>query len=344
MTATIRDVARLAGVAVSTVSLVVNNKGRVSKKTEEKVRQAVAQLDYHPQHSARGLVTRRSGNFGFILSTDHFSQAEPFYTKIFLGTEFEARSVDYYILLTTIERHFNSSKIPRFLLERNVDGVILVGTVPHKIVDYIAERRLPIVLVDYELPRMIHSAVLIDNADGIRQIVHHLHELGHRHMAFIGGDMKHPGMIQRCKAFQETIETTGLPFDPDLLLCDQETSNIETGYVAMEKLLSQGDRFTAVIAANDAMAVGAVRACQSRGYRVPLDFSITGFDDVESAITSRPALTTIHVPKEKMGATALRHLAGIIKGTAYEGTRVTIPVRLVKRDSTDHPRSHTLSA
>lgn len=339
MTATIRDVARLAGVAVSTVSLVVNNKGRVSKKTEAKVKQAVEQLDYHPQRSARGLVTQRSGNFGFILSTDHFSQAEPFYTKIFLGTEFEARSFDYYILLTTIDKHFNADRAPRFLLERNVDGVILVGTVPHKIVDYIAVRDLPIVLVDYDLPDTKHSAVLIDNVGGIRAIVHHLIELGHCRFAFIGGDMKHPGMSQRFNAFQQTLADAGLCVDNDCVAAEEEMSGIETGYTLMQKLLPHHNKFTAVVAANDAMAVGAVRACQGNGFHVPNDFSITGFDDVESAQNLHPALTTVHVPKEKMGAIALRQLVDMIKNTAENGTKITIPVRLIIRESSNQPRS-----
>jgi LacI family transcriptional regulator len=143
MNTTIRDVAHTAGVAVSTVSLVLNRKGPVSRETERKVLDAIEKLHYHPQRSARGLVTRRSGNLGFILSIDHFSKAEPFYTKIFLGTEFESRSHDLYVLLTTVDQQFSERNIPRFLLEKNVDGILLAGTVPLKLIDYIKDRHLP---------------------------------------------------------------------------------------------------------------------------------------------------------------------------------------------------------
>ena len=114
---TIKDVARQAGLSVSTVSLVMNNKGHVRETTREKVLCVVRELSYHPTRSARGLASKTSGNIGFILSEEHFSRAEPFYTRIFLGTEFEARDHNYYILLTTVPKEFGiRSTPPRFLL------------------------------------------------------------------------------------------------------------------------------------------------------------------------------------------------------------------------------------
>ena len=180
MNATIKDVAKKAGVSISTVSLVVNHKGPVTKETELKVLKAIKELEYHPQRSARGLATKQSRNFGFILSSNHFSQAEPFYTKIFLGTEFEARSFDYYILLTTIEQDVTPKNMPRFLLERNVDGVILAGAVPRQIIDFIHKNNFPFILIDYYFSDRNDSTVLTDNATGIRLIVDHLIELGHQ--------------------------------------------------------------------------------------------------------------------------------------------------------------------
>src|SRR5512135_725902 len=131
---TIEDVARLSGLSVSTISLVINNRGYVSDETRKKVLKIVEDLSYHPTRSARGLASKTSGNLGFILSEDHFSQAEPFYTRIFLGTEFEARNHNYYILLTTVGKTFHKTRsVPRFLLEQNVDGVIIAGKVNAKL-------------------------------------------------------------------------------------------------------------------------------------------------------------------------------------------------------------------
>ena len=127
--ATIKDVAKKAGVSIATVSLVIHNHERISSATRNKVQKIIKELNYHPIRSARGLVSRTSGNIGFIVTDDLFSRSEPFYTKIFLGTEFQARENEYYILLTTIP---SKNKIPRFILERNVDGIILAGKIPQE--------------------------------------------------------------------------------------------------------------------------------------------------------------------------------------------------------------------
>jgi len=334
MDKTIRDVARAAGVAVSTVSLVLNRKGRVSRETERKVLDAIEKLHYHPQRSARGLVTRRSGNLGFILSSDHFSNAEPFYTKIFLGTEFEARSHDYYVLLTTLKEPFTSKNAPRFLLEKNVDGVILAGTVPLKILDYIRERHLPCLLIDYLPPTAPYSAVLIDNADGIRQAVRHLYDKGHRDLAFVGGDILHPGMRERHEAFRCALVEQQLAVDEEKICFEAVKSGAKEGYDAASRLLKNRVKLTAFVAANDAIASGILHACRDRKLRIPGDIAITGFDDVETAITARPTLTTLRVPKEEMGAVAVRLLTQLIEGTAIGGTKIVVPVRLVPREST----------
>lgn len=334
MDKTIRDVAKAAGVAVSTVSLVLNRKGRVSRETERKVLDAIEKLHYHPQRSARGLVTRRSGNLGFILSSDHFSNAEPFYTKIFLGTEFEARSHDYYVLLTTLEEQFSEKNMPRFLLEKNVDGVILAGTVPLRILDFLKERQLPAVLVDYLPGAGQYSAVLIDNTDGIRQAVAHLAGKGHRELAFVGGDIQHPGMRERHEAFRRALAENQLPVAEERILFDAPFSGAQEGYEAARRILRSKVQVTAFVAANDAMASGILRACRDLKLDIPGDMAITGFDDVETAITARPTLTTLHVPKEEMGALAVRLLTQMMDGSATWGTKIVVPVRLVAREST----------
>jgi len=336
MKTTIREVAEKAGVAVSTVSLVINNKGYVSREVKTKVLEAIKELKYHPQRTARGLVTRQSGNFGFIVTADHFSQAEPFYTKIFLGCEFSARSYDYYILLTTIDMNFTSQSIPRFLLERNVDGVILAGTVPHRIVDYIKEKNYPQILIDYYFNDQNPSLVMIDNDMGIRLVIEHLREMGHQRLAFIGGDMKHPGMLERKNAFIKYCRAFEMGVDEKCLIIEQEASNTAAGLAATNQLLEQSRDFTAIVAANDAMAVGALRACRDRKIIIPEQMAITGFDNVESSITARPTLTTVHVPKEEMGAIAVRHLVDIVKNHSEEGIKTIMPVKLVCRESTNN--------
>ncbi len=124
MSPTIKDVAKAANVSISAVSLVLHNNERISSETKRRVLKSIKQLNYHPSRSARGLVSRKTGNIGFILTEEHFLRTEPFYTKIFLGTEFEARTKDYYVLLATVNSSFsNVDTLPRFILERNFNGI-----------------------------------------------------------------------------------------------------------------------------------------------------------------------------------------------------------------------------
>ncbi|MEE9574398.1 MAG: LacI family DNA-binding transcriptional regulator [Candidatus Neomarinimicrobiota bacterium] len=124
MRPTIKDVAKAANVSIATVSFVLHNNERISSETKRRVLKSIKQLNYHPSRSARGLVSRKTGNIGFILTEEHFLRTEPFYTKIFLGTEFEARTKDYYVLFATVNSSFsNVDTLPRFILERNFDGI-----------------------------------------------------------------------------------------------------------------------------------------------------------------------------------------------------------------------------
>lgn len=333
MSPTIKDVAKRAGVAVSTVSLVVNQKSNVSMQTREKVLHAIKDLNYHPRRSARGLVTRRSGNIGFILTEDHFSLAEPFYTKIFLGTEFEARKYDYYVLLTTIESSSKVGLIPRFLLERNVDGVILAGSVPTKLIEDIRNRNLPLVLVDYFPPRGRYSTVLIDNINGARQATEYLIKQGHTSIAFIGGDMEHPSLYERYEGYKKALKDANLPIRNELVHIKERYTGINDGYDAAEHLLKARITFSALFAANDALAVGALRCFREYNILVPDNIAIIGFDDVEIATNFHPKLSTMSVPKEEMGALALRRVVEMINSNDISISQTIIPVKLIPRES-----------
>jgi LacI family transcriptional regulator len=335
---TIKDVARLSGLSLSTVSLVINKSGYVSKATREKVQKVVNDLSYHPTRSARGLASKTSGNLGFILSDYHFSQAEPFYTKVFLGTEFEARDHNYYILLTTVGRTFNKAKdVPRFLLERNVDGVIIAGKVTGTLIDYIDGLGIPIVLVDYESKKRRHSTVVIDNRVGARLAVQHLLDLGHRSVSFIAGDIEHPSIAERFAGFRDALRDRDIVPDDRLIVVDQPTLWGEDGAEAMEKIYQRGKIPTAVFAANDAMAIGCAKFLRARGVRIPSEISLVGFDDIEMSSHLEPPLTTVRVFKEEMGKLAVLRLVEMIKSKSGAVVRTDVPVELVIRGSTGGP-------
>ena len=332
---TINDVARLSGLSASTVSLVINNRGYVSSETRKKVLKIVEDLAYHPMRSARGLASKTSGNLGFILTEDHFSQAEPFYTRIFLGTEFEARNHNYYILLTTVGRTFHKNRgVPRFLLERNVDGVIIAGKVNSGLIDYIDSLGTPMVLVDYESTKNRHSSVLIDNRAGSHLAVKHLVQRGHTAIAFIGGDIGHPSVAERFAGYQEALHDHGLVRDDALIVVDEPDLRGEDGARAAGRIVDRGGKPSAIFAANDAMAIGCIRHLRDRGLRVPDDIAVVGFDDIDISAHVNPPLTTIRVFKEEMGKLAVLRLVDIIKSNKRWVVTTHVPVELVVREST----------
>jgi len=335
MASTIKDVAKKAGVSIATVSLVIHNNNRISYKTRKKVQKIIKELNYHPTHSARGLVSRTSGNIGFILTDDHFSRSEPFYTKIFLGTEFQAREKEYYILLTTIHSTNGSKdKIPRFVLERNVDGIIIAGKIPQDFLDKLSNFNLPLVFVDYLPKQNQFPAVMIDNIEGGYRATEHLINCGHKKIAFIAGDINHPSISERFQGYKNALETSRLPYDSQRLVIDEIHPSRENGFSATEKLLNRSNDFSAIFACNDAMAIGALQCLKDHHIMVPGDISIIGFDDVESDFSIDPPLTTIAVPKEDMGIEAVKLLLELISKKPSIPRKVIMPVNLVVRKST----------
>lgn len=338
--ATIKDVAQKARVSEATVSLVLNNKASLRAETRQRVLKAIQQLNYHPRHVARGLASRKSGNLGFILTDDHFSRAEPFYTKIFLGTEFESRKHQYYILLTTIPRTFHvDSDLPRFLRDRNVDGVLLAGHVPTALSKYLLKLKMPHVFIDFSPSHKQGNVVMMDNLLGATLAVRHLIELGHRRIAFIGGDLTHPSIIKRLEGYKQALLESQLSIEDDLIDGVESNTAPDNGARATEKLIARGAQFTALFAANDAMAIGAMQCLQKHGRQIPAEVSIVGFDDIEAGAHTQPTLTTIRVDKEELGAVALRRLMEMIETKKELPGKVFTPVELVVRQSTAPPAS-----
>jgi LacI family transcriptional regulator len=334
-------VAREAGCSPSTVSLVVNKRGYVSDETRKRVLTVVKALGYHPTRSARGLASKTSGNIGFILREDHFSRAEPFYTRVFLGAEFAARDHSYYILLTTIPKEFSESEdIPRFLLERNVDGLIVAGKVHNRFLEHVDRFGLPVLLVDFEVKRKRYPSVLIENISGARAAVNHLITLGHRSIAFVSGDITHPSLLARLEGYRETLEEHGIEIHDDLVDLQEPDSATVSGANAMRRILGRRPPPTAVFAANDAMAIGCMQQIRQAGLRIPEDISVVGFDDIEMCSLVEPRLSTVRVFKEELGRLAVEQLTWAIQNSSAAPVTSHVPVELVVRESTG-PRCGT---
>ena len=332
MPVTIKDVAKKANVSSATVSLVVNKNKRISEETRARVLKAIKDLNYHPSRLARGLVSKQSGNIGLILTDDHFSRSEPFYTKIFIGTEFQARDDQYYVLLTTIPKSFKKcDPIPRFILERNVDGIILAGKVPQNIIDCLEEYKLPTVFVDYYPIQGNYPVVMSDNIAGGSQATQHLIQCGHRCIAFIAGDLNHPSIMERFQGYKMALEKAHLV---PLAVSNGSTTDRNGGYKTAQKLFAKTNDITAIFACNDAMAIGVLQYLREKNIRVPKDISIIGFDDVEADLSLDPPLTTMRVNKEEMGIQAVRLVVEMLQNKTTKPRKILVPVELIVRGST----------
>lgn len=335
MPPTIKDVAKKANVSIATVSLVIHNHKKITPETRLRVNKAIKELNYHPSRSARGLASKKTGNIGFIVTDDHFLRSEPFYTRIFLGTEFEARQDEYYILLTTVPAEEKENiKLPRFVLERNVDGIIVAGKIPEELISSLRKYTLPMAFVDYYPDTENYPVVLIDNISGGMLATEHLLSLGHRKIAFIAGDINHPSIYDRYQGYKNALEKAGIQADRNLVIIDEDYPARENGYNAAKRLLERTEDFTAVFTCNDAMAIGVMQFLKDKGCRIPEDISVIGFDDVEADLSLDPPLSTIRVPKVEMGVEVMRLMSDILKSVSDKPKKVLVPVELVERKST----------
>jgi LacI family transcriptional regulator len=319
--ATITDVAAEAGVSISTVSLVMNGKGAVADATRSRVQTAATRLGYTPSRSARGLAAGRTGNLGFVLREDHFCRSEPFYTRVFLGAEFEARRRGLYVLLATVPEHYGPDDAPRFLQEHTVDGVVVAGRVDDAFLDALGRSGIPFVLADYAWHGA--AAVQLDNEGGAALVAAHLVGRGHTRVGFLGADRGHPSMAARSTGFTSAMAAAGHALPDGLVVASDAGADRKAGADLAGRLLDGPDRPTAVFCANDALALGLIDAARARGLDVPGDVAVVGFDDVEGAALATPPLTTVRVYKEQLGEVALGLLAerSVTDGAAAEAAR-----------------------
>jgi len=335
---TIKDIAKIAGVSTSTVSLVISGKGYISEATRKKVQKVIDDYNYRPLRSARQLASNRTGNIGFIISDVHLSRSEAFYSRIMLGAELEARNFDAYILLSTVPVEIEvPENIPRFLKGRDVDGVIIAGSVSNDLLDYIQKEKIPAVLVDFSTPNRVTDSVLIDNRFGISLIVEHLVAAGLEHIGFVGGSFYHPSIKERFEGYQTSMDRLGfgkIARDSKYHYIVEEETTTDIGASGAAQLQKKAKNLQAIICVNDTTAIGCMKQIITSGKNVPDDIAVVGFDDVNYAALTNPPLTTIHVPKIEMGMEAIKLLMDRIEHPDRITQTQLIPVRLEERSST----------
>jgi len=321
------DVAARAGVSQSTVSLVLsgNPRARIADATRERVLAAAKELGYRPNLLARGLVQRRSFALGIVVS----DLDNPFFTEVVSGAERVAAEADYGVLLGDA-REIPAAEHVKRLAERQVDGVIVAGVGVDSLPE---ETREGLNLVVVDEPSGVLPGVASDAQGAGRRAAHHLLDLDHRRLAFLGPASPAHTFRMRERGWVQALRYAGCPIPSPYLV--RTAASVSGGQVGMRRLLATDPRPTGVFCANDLVALGALKACAQAGVRVPGDMSIVGCDDIEMARYVTPELTTILVPARGLGARAARLLLLTLDGRDTSSlTGKALGVELIVRETT----------
>lgn len=325
---TIHDVAKAAGVSVSTVSRVLNDKDDVAAGTYEKVRQVIEDLGYASSLAARGMRSRRTKVIGLIMP----DVASPYSVAVMQGVNQAITQLDYDLLVYTngdIQKNTSADQESYYVALLNgtiTDGVIVVTPVATTF-----STAAPVVAIDpnHESPEC--PAIISTNREGALQAMSYLIGLGHKRIAFITGRMELISATRRLQGYKDSLAAAGIPLDEALIQYGDYTT--ETAVGCAHRLFSLGDPPTAIFASNDMSAIGVYRAAQEAGLRIPEDISVVGFDNIQESMFLSPALTTIDQFIPKMGAIATEMVLKLVNGESPENNLYKIQTKIVIRAS-----------
>lgn len=323
----------------ATISLVLNNAPGVRsipQETRDRVTEAAAKFDYRPSFYARSLRKRQSFSIGVLVP----ELSDSYATQVLAGMEEFLMEEGYFYLTASHRRKPDLiEEYPRLLMERSVEGFILIDTILEKSLS------LPVVVVAGHRKIEGVTNVVLDQRRAAELALRHLHQLGHRRIAFMRGGSHSSDADDRWDCLMAVARDLKIPVIAELCVqLELRVSTPELGFAPTNQLLDRGGEFTALICYNDIAAIGAIRALVNHGLRVPEDVSVVGFDDIQGAAFHNPSLTTIRQPLGEMGAVAARILLQRIRGSATFPDIVPIHPELIIRESTCPPNARRVRA
>lgn len=312
----IQDVAKKAGVSISTVSRVLNDYKHVSSDLKDKVMKAVEELEYRPNQVARSLASQKTSLIGIIVPdlTNHY------YSRMISSIEEYASERNYNIVVCNIKENLNKEvRYLNVLKEMWAEGIILMHEkIDQQTKEMLKAYNIPVVLASVKIDELNVSSVNIDDYKAAYDATTYLVQKGHKRIGIIAGDMRDITAGQlRYRGFVEALKENEIDINP--LYIKEGKFKIEDGYQAMDEIFeSCEDVPTAIFAVSDSMAIGAMNCAIDRGYRVPDDISIIGFDNIDLAAAVRPRLTTVNQPAEEIGQISVKILIDMINGKVSE--------------------------
>ena len=328
----LRTLGEYLNLSPATISLVLNNAPGVRsipQETRDRVTAAAAKFDYRPSFYARSLRKRQSFSVGVLVP----ELSDSYTTQVLAGVEEFLIEEGYFYLTASHRRKADLiEEYPRLLMERSVEGFILIDTVLEKSLG------LPVVAVAGHRHLEGVTNVVLDQKRAAELAMRHLYQLGHRKIAFMRGGSHSSDADDRWNHLMAVARELKISVTPELCVqLELRVSTPELGFVPTNELIARGGEFTALVCFNDIAAIGAIRALMNHGLRVPEDVSIVGFDDIQGAAFHNPSLTTIRQPLGEMGAVAARILLQRIRGQAPFLDLVPIHPELIIRESTCPP-------
>ncbi|MDR1534759.1 MAG: LacI family transcriptional regulator [Planctomycetota bacterium] len=334
MASTLKDVAKLSGVSVATISNVITRKKYVSPEVTLKVKQAMYRLNYRPNMIARSLKIKKTNNIGVIVP----DIGNPFFADIVKGVERVAKREGCQLFLANTDGDAKSEEAAfNAFVSQNVDGIVNIAPrMPDA--ELLCRPDMPQVVLDRHIdPPVRMGCVYADCGPGCRELARHFLALGHRRFACFTGPVENvPNARDRLETFRAEVLRAGVAAR-DFVAYSGEFS-YENGYAFMKKLLSRRSLATAVFVSSDIMAWGALESARERGLRIPEDMAIAGYDNVYFAALIAPALTTVKAPQSEAGRLGFRLLLDLIAGNQHAERLLALETELVVRASTDFDR------
>lgn len=334
---TMSDIARIAGVSVTTVSHVLNNSRPVNEATSDRVKSAALDLGYRPNGLARSLRRQETLTIGLVVP----DIANPFFAEIGRGLEKASFDAGYHVIFCNSGGDADHElRNIAALLEKRVDGIVIAPSAaePDRLVTMIGGD-IPVVMVDRDTTGLDCDVVLANNASGGQQAVDHLVALGHQKIGcVVASAASRSAAPGRLHGYRQGMKTAGLD-DASLIVVTDELENaspeteVDAGYIATTRILLSQHRPTALFLTNDLMAIGALRAAHDQGLDVPVDLSIVGFDDILLARYTVPSLTTVIQPRSEVGRLAAEMLIARSRDRDRELQHRVLDVSLVARES-----------
>ncbi len=329
---TLENIAELAGVSRSTASRVLRNQGSVSKKARTKVMRVVEETGFQPNAAARSLTGHRTNIIGvFITEIAQAVLSDPYFSKLLEGVAEAANEYDQTLTLFLLHDTSDINQMTtRIIQNAFVDGIVVSSTAKdNPVIPRLQSANLPFVVLG-RIDDANVNYVDADNVNGAFTAVSHLIRQGYQRIGTITGTMNNYSAIDRLEGYKNALRVRGRAVDPTLIAYGDFV--MDSGYANAKKLLEQN--VDAIFAASDSIALGAMRAIEDVGLRIPHDVAIIGFDDLQFAEKANPPLTTIRQPIRRMGKLAVEMLHDIVTNKPLQPSRVSVPTELIVRAST----------